>query len=410
MSPSALTVVHDLQNAGYAAEVVGGCVRDLLLGYVPKDFDVVTDAEPDEVRTIFRRARVIGRRFRLVHVRVGRDVVEVSTYRAAPKRGSAGFEAHAEQGRILRDNVFGTRDDDARRRDFSINALYYDPVENVVIDYVDGFSDLQRHLLRVIGDPIRRFEEDPVRMLRAVRFAVRLNLRMERRIESVLPDLAGLLVHVPPARLFDEVLKIFHGGHGYAAYEQLQRFGLLAELFPESVRAHTKVDLDPDHGLVSLALRNTDHRLAGGQPVIPAFLFAVMLWRAVCLEADRNQQRDMAPVQSLHRAIGTVIGRQQQRVTISRRVATTMFDMWNLQHWLLERRPRLVPKTLAHKRFRAAYDFLMLRISAGEATVEVGTWWTRIQEVDGPTRRKMITELTVPQKRGRPRHRRRKTA
>ena len=174
MSPSALTVVHDLQNAGYAAEVVGGCVRDLLLGYVPKDFDVVTDAEPDEVRTIFRRARVIGRRFRLVHVRVGRDVVEVSTYRAAPKRGSAGFEAHAEQGRILRDNVFGTRDDDARRRDFSINALYYDPVENVVIDYVDGFSDLQRHLLRVIGDPIRRFEEDPVRMLRAVRFAVRL--------------------------------------------------------------------------------------------------------------------------------------------------------------------------------------------------------------------------------------------
>ena len=341
-------------------------MRDLLLGHEPKDFDVVTDAEPDEVRAIFRRARVIGRRFRLVHVRIGRDVIEVSTYRAPPKRGSVGFEAHAEQGRILRDNVFGTRDDDARRRDFSINALYYDPVENVLIDYVGGFSDLQGHLLRVIGDPKRRFEEDPVRMLRAVRFAVRLNLKMEKRMESVLPGLTGLLGHVPPARLFDEVVKIFHCGQGYAAYQKLKQLNLLGELFPESVRAHTKVDFDPDRGLVSLALRNTDRRLADGKPVISAFLFAVMLWRAVSLETDRNQKRGMAPVQSLHLSIGVVIGRQQQRVTISRRVATTMFDMWNLQRWLLERRARLVPKTLAHKRFRAAYDFLMLRISAGE--------------------------------------------
>ena len=181
-----------------------------------------------------------------------------------------------------------------------------------------------------------------------------------------------------------------------------KRLNLLGELFPESVRAHTKVDFDPDHGLVSLALRNTDRRLADGKPVIPAFLFAVMLWRAVSLETDRNQKRGMAPVQSLHLAIGAVIGRQQQRVTISRRVATTMFDMWNLQRWLLERRARLVPKTLAHKRFRAAYDFLMLRISAGEVPAEIGTWWTRIQEVDGPTRRKMIADLAGPQKQGRP--------
>ena len=404
-----MTVIHDLQDAGYAAEVVGGCVRDLLLGHEPKDFDVVTDAEPDEVRAIFRRARVIGRRFRLVHVRIGRDVVEVSTYRAPPKRGSVGFEAHAEQGRILRDNVFGTRDDDARRRDFSINALYYDPVENVLIDYVGGFSDLQGHLLRVIGDPKRRFEEDPVRMLRAVRFSVRLDLKMEKRMESVLPGLAGLLSHVPPARLFDEVLKIFHCGQGYAAYQKLERLNLLGELFPESVRVHTKVDFDPDRGLVSLALRNTDRRLADGKPVISAFLFAVMLWRAVSLETDRNQKRGMAPVQSLHLAIGVVIGRQQQRVTISRRVATTMFDMWNLQRWLLERRARLVPKTLAHKRFRAAYDFLMLRISAGEVPAEIGTWWTRIQEVEGPTRRQMIADLSGPQKQGRRRRRRRKS-
>ena len=404
-----MTVVHNLQDAGYAAEVVGGCVRDLLLGHEPKDFDVVTDAEPEEVRVIFRRARVIGRRFRLVHVRIGRDVVEVSTYRAPPKRGSVGFEAHAEQGRILRDNVFGTRDDDAKRRDFSINALYYDPVENVLIDYVGGFPDLQRQLLRVIGDPKRRFEEDPVRMLRAVRFAVRLDLKMEKRMESVLPGLTGLLGHVPPARLFDEVLKIFHCGQGYAAYQKLKRLNLLGELFPESVRAHTKVDFDPGHGLVSLALRNTDRRLADGKPVISAFLFAVMLWRAVSLETDRNQKRGRAPVQALHLAIGAVIGRQQQRVTISRRVATTMFDMWNLQRWLLERRPRLVPKTLAHKRFRAAYDFLVLRISAGEVSAEIGTWWTHIQEVDGPTRRKMIADLAAPQKQGRRRRRRRKS-
>lgn len=402
-----MTVVKELQTAGYAAEVVGGCVRDLLLGFEPKDFDVVTDAEPDDIRAIFRRSRVIGRRFRLVHVRVGRDLVEVSTYRASPETSDAGFDTHIEQGRILRDNVFGTREEDARRRDFSINALYYDPIENVLIDYVDGFSDLRRHLLRAIGDPRRRFEEDPVRMLRAVRFVARLGLNMEKGVESVLPASAKLLEDIPPARLFDEVLKVFHCGHGYEAYKQLHKFGLLAELFPESVRVYTKFDIDVDRGLVPLALRNTDRRLVSGKPVIAAFLFAVMLWRPVCLETDRNQKRGMAPVQSLHRAIGVVIGRQQQRVTIPRRVATTMFDIWNLQRWLLERRPRQVPKLLVHKRFRAAYDFLMLRVAAGEAPLEIGPWWTRIQVVDTPTQRKMIKELSQTKSRRRHRQRQR---
>ena len=393
VSDSALKVVVDLQNAGYAAEVVGGCVRDLLLGFEPKDFDVVTNARPDQVRKLFRRARVVGRRFRLVHIRIGRSLVEVSTYRAVPKRGVRGFEAHPEQGRILEDNVFGTRNDDASRRDFSINALYYDPVKDVLIDYLDGFSDVQQRFLRVIGEPLTRFKEDPVRMLRAVRFVARLDLKMDSRARAVMSDSAYLLRHVPAARLLDEVIKVFHCGRSHLAFRQLQGFGFLSEMFPQSARAHSDMDLDPHHGLITLASKNTDERLSNGRPVISAFLFAVILWRAVSLESERNLHLRVPPAESLHRAIRSVINNQQSRVMIPRRIVSTMSDIWNLQRWLQERRPRLIFTILSHRRFRAAYDLLILRILTGEVETEIGSWWTRIQEIDLETRKEMIGKL-----------------
>ena len=393
MSHGALTVIKGLQEAGYSAEVVGGCVRDLLLGYQPKDFDVVTDAEPEKIRVVFPRSRLIGRRFRLAHVRVGREVVEVSTYRGSSDRKSESFEAHTEHGRILIDNVFGTRDDDARRRDFSINALYYDPIEDVLIDYVGGFVDVESRLLRIIGNPERRFEEDPVRMLRAVRFAARLDLEIAEGICPLLQQMGYLLRYVPPARLFDETLKLFQHGYGTRAFEMLREFRLFAELFPDSSKVYSQLDLDSAYGLVLTGLRNTDKRFSDGKPIIAAFLYAVFLWRPVMLELDRNRSYGIPLAQSYHQGSSSVLGRQHKRTTIPRRVATVTADIWNLQRWLEERRPRLVLKILAHQRFRAAYDFLLMRIRAGEVETEIGTWWTRIQEVSGSQKKKMISDL-----------------
>ena len=231
VSSGARKVVHALCEAGFSAELVGGCVRDLLLEHVPKDFDVVTDARPEEVRQVFRRARLIGRRFRLAHVRMGREVVEVSTYRSLPTMAGGDYEVHGEHGRILRDNVFGNRDQDAMRRDFTVNALYYDPLKNEVIDYVDGFKDLQAGRLRMIGLAAERISEDPVRMLRAVRFQAKLGLVLDQEIEVLMPEMAYFLRHVPPARLFDEVLKMFHHGHALKVSTTCTVTGFLPSFF-----------------------------------------------------------------------------------------------------------------------------------------------------------------------------------
>lgn len=394
ISSGARKVIKALREAGYAAELVGGCVRDLLLGQTPKDFDVVTDALPEEVRQVFRRARLIGRRFRLAHVRMGREVIEVSTYRASSANSGQGGEViHGDYGRILRDNVFGTRDEDVLRRDFTANALYYDPVKNHVIDYVNGFEDIHQRRLRFIGEPAERLSEDPVRMLRAVRFKAKLGLTLGDQIEDLIRDNAFLLRHVPPARLFDEVLKMFHHGCAVSVFSALRELHLFAELFPQADRAFESIDVAPGVGLVWRALENTDRRVQVGKPVIAAFLFAALLWRAVRIQRDRYVQEGMPILPAIQRSATMVVGRENQRVAIPRRVSTVIFEIWELQDRLEARRPRTIARLLENKRFRAAYDFLVLRSQAGELDEALTQWWTKIQEVDPPEQQQMIKLL-----------------
>ena len=412
VSKGARQVVKSLAEAGYCADLVGGCVRDLLLDKRPKDFDVVTDASPEEVRQVFPRSRIVGRRFRIVHVRVGREVIEVSTYRAG-NEGEVEREDAAKNkfGRILRDNVFGTRDQDVYRRDFTVNALYFDINTNTVVDYVRGLDDIKAGRLRFIGDPITRINEDPVRMLRAVRFKAKLALSLDTELEDLCREHAQLIRHVPPARLFDEVLKLFHSGHGVETFWLLREFGLFAELFPEAARAYGEKDLDPNTGIVLKGLENTDLRISQRKPVIAAFLFACLFWRAVRVQCDRHEGKRRSHPQILQRTAFDVLGRETQRVMIPRRVSTVVIEIWDMQNRLESRRPRMIEKLLEHRRFRAAYDFLLLRSEAGELDPQLAEWWTDIQECDQPSRQKMIKELGgsgVPRKR-RKRPRRSKT-
>ena len=328
VSRSALQVVRTLQAADFSAEVVGGCVRGLLLGHAPKDFDVVTDAEPEEIRRLFRRARLIGRRFRLAHVRVGREIVEVSTYRATPDLSEDVTGMDNGNGQILRDNVFGNRDSDAQRRDFSINALYYDPVANALVDYAGGFEDLGAGVLQTIGDPIVRFREDPVRMLRAIRFVSRLSLRLEAATESALGSSAGLLSSVAPPRLFDESLKLFQNGHAESSFRLLREFAMLPELLADASHYDEMLDLDNQKGFVWLALRSTDKRVKTLKVVNPAFLYAVLLWRPLRFEAARLANASQAPLQSLQQAATLVFARLNERITVPRRMTSAMFDIW----------------------------------------------------------------------------------
>ena len=394
VSKGARQVVKSLADAGYCADLVGGCVRDLFLDKRPKDFDVVTNASPEEVRQVFPRSRIVGRRFRIVHVRAGREVIEVSTYRAG-NEDEAEREDSAKNkfGRILRDNVFGTRDQDVHRRDFTVNALYYDINTNTVVDYMRGLDDIEAGRLRFIGDPLTRINEDPVRMLRAVRFKAKLGLSLDSDLEDLCRNHARLIRHVPPARLFDEVLKLFHSGHGVEAFWLLREFGLFAELFPEAARSYGEKDLDPNTGIVLKGLHNTDLRISQRKPVIAAFLFACVFWRAVRLQCDQQEEKRRNHPQILQRAAFDVLGRETQRVMIPSRVRTVVVEIWDMQSRLETRRPRMIEKLLEHRRFRAAYDFLLLRSESGELDPRLATWWTDIQECDQPSRQKMIKEL-----------------
>ena len=394
VSKGARQVVKSLADAGYCADLVGGCVRDLFLDKRPKDFDVVTNASPEEVRQVCPRSRIVGRRFRIVHVRAGREVIEVSTYRAG-NQDEAEREDSAKNkfGRILRDNVFGTRDQDVHRRDFTVNALYYDINTNTVVDYMRGLDDIEAGRLRFIGDPLTRINEDPVRMLRAVRFKAKSGLSLDSDLEDLCRNHARLIRHVPPARLFDEVLKLFHSGHGVEAFWLLREFGLFAELFPEAARSYGEKDLDPNTGIVLKGLHNTDLRISQRKPVIAAFLFACVFWRAVRLQCDQQEEKRRNHPQILQRAAFDVLGRETQRVMIPRRVSTVVVEIWDMQSRLETRRPRMIGKLLEHRRFRAAYDFLLLRSESGELDPRLATWWTDIQECDQPSRQKMIKEL-----------------
>ena len=392
VSPAAVSIIRTLQDSGFQAEMVGGCVRDLLLGWSPKDFDVVTNATPDQIKKLFRRARVIGRRFQLVHVRIGREVIEVSTYRGSDTGRQEQRRGRAKE-KMAANNVFGRRDEDVLRRDFTINALYYDPVKEVVTDYVDGLGHIQERRLEIIGDPRQRFSEDPVRMLRAVRFKAKLNLRLDAKIEKLLPRMAGTLIAVSPPRLFEEIIKVLHNGYGAVGFQALDHYGLLRFLFPSATRHFNEQDLNKKNGLIPCALRNTDQRVADRKPVISPFLFSVLLWRQVQQAWHMKSGGNRSIFENLHRSADRVLEELHPTVRIPRRISAVMIEIWELQIRLEQRRPRTIKRLLSHRRFRAAYDFLLLRAGSGEVSDALADWWTKIQEMPPADVQRMIQGL-----------------
>jgi poly(A) polymerase len=397
VSSHALKVVSGLQKAGHEAYLVGGCVRDLILGYEPKDFDVATNAEPEQVRRLFSNCRLIGRRFRLAHVRFGREIIEVATYRAGAGEGAPEDDdlEHSESGRILRDNVYGTREQDALRRDFTINALYYDPATETVLDDVGGFCDLREGQIRVIGDPEQRYREDPVRMLRAMRFAAKLGLRVEEKSLTPIHALATLLGDVPPARMFEEILKLFHGGCALQVFELIRQHGLFRIVFPDTDAALEGSD-DVARQLIPRALKNTDDRINIGKHVNPAFVFAVLLWPLVQKQIERRADDGASYQECLRLAARDALSDHLRHSSIPKRFSTIMRDMWFLQPRLERRIPRTIFRLLESERFRAAYDFMCLRAAAGELPEELCQWWTQIQEQNEDGKRQMIAQLPKP--------------
>jgi poly(A) polymerase len=398
LSPAAAKVCAALREAGFSAYVVGGAVRDLLLGIAPKDFDVATDARPEQVKPLFRRALIIGRRFRLVHVLMGPETVEVSTFRAA----DTDTAEKDEHGRVLRDNVFGTIEEDARRRDFTVNALYFDPATEEVVDFHGGLADLKKRTLRVIGDPAARYREDPVRMLRAVRLASKLGLTLDGATRAPIREMAPLIERVPPARLFDEMLKLLLSGHASACLRQLRDVGLHQGLLPL-----LDVILEQPLGerFVTLALAQTDERVLGDRPVSPAFLFAALLWHEVLAAWKARQGRGERPMMALEHAMDEVLDTQCAKLAITRKLTATMREVWAMQPRFESRAGPRAYRVLEAPRFRMAYDFLALRAASGEVTADLEEWWRAFQGADGEARKAMLLPETGPRKR---RRRRRK--
>lgn len=402
ISPCALKVTQTLQQHDYAAFVVGGAVRDLMLERDPKDFDVATDATPEQVRELFRRSRIIGRRFRLVHVMCGREMVEVSTYRGEQADEDAAQRVADEHGRLLRDNVFGSQEQDATRRDFTVNALFYDPSSQAIWDYHGGVADLKKRQLRMIGDPERRYREDPVRMLRAARLSASLGLTIEPQTRKPIKTLAPLLANVPPARLFDEMLKLLLSGHAAECVQQLRRQGLHHGLLPM-----LDVILEQPLGerFVMAALRNTDARIRNGKPVSPAFLFAALLWHEVLSAWRELEGQGVNTVPALYQAMERVVQVQSEQLAIPRRYSTDMKEIWAMQPRFLQRGGRRPYRLLEHPRFRAGYDFLLLRCESGEVDADIGKWWTRFQDAGEHERGEMLVVEGEPAKRRRRRRR-----
>ncbi len=387
-------MLYRLKEAGYEGYLVGGCVRDLLLGREPKDFDVATNALPDQVAHLFRNCRLIGRRFRLAHVHFGRDIIEVATFRSAHVEDQDHDEAHSENGRILRDNVYGTTlEDDAWRRDFTVNALYYNIRDFSVVDCMSGMDDLRAGLLRLVGEPEQRYREDAVRMLRAVRFAAKLGFRIHPESEAPMTKLGHLLSEIPSARLFEEVLKLFMGGCAVQTFELLRHYRLFGHLFPDTEASLTRQREHFPLTLLTQALGNTDERIAQGKPVTPAFLFAALLWEPMRQLAEKKQAEGMNEIEAMQIAAESVVMRQVTRIALPKRFSVPMREIWALQYRLPQRAGKRALRLLAHPRFRAAYDFLLLRAAAGEEVQELADWWTHFQETDGSGQQTLLGTL-----------------
>lgn len=374
-------MLYRLREGGFGAYLVGGAVRDLLLGLHPKDFDVATDATPEQVKALFRNCRLIGRRFRLAHVVYGKEIIEVATFRANSDDGSGDREL--EDGRLVRDNVYGTIEDDAVRRDFTCNALYYAIEDFSVRDYVGGYEDVQARVMRLIGDPETRYREDPVRMLRAVRLAAKLDFTIEPATAAPIPLLAPLLGEAAPARLFEEMLKMFLSGHAVASFERLEAHGLLGALLPETAAALRSNRSGVLRRMVLQGLANTDARVAADEPVSPAFLFALLLWPAYCRALAGLQAQGMHAEEAQRRAADRVTLHQVQTIALPKRFSLPMQEIWLLQSRFSTRQRKRVFRLLSHPRFRAAFDFLVLRQAASDSHAADVEFWRQAQHSPG---------------------------
>jgi len=402
----ALKTTRTLREAGYAAFIVGGAVRDLLLGREPKDFDVATDATPDEVKRVFRRARLIGRRFQIVHVYCGADLIEVTTFRAAtPQAEDDEDESRvtAEDGMLLRDNVFGNQEEDAARRDFTVNALYYDPEQQEVWDWHGGFDDARKKVLRIIGDPAQRFREDPVRMLRAARFAAKLEFHIDPSTRAPIAELAPMLERIPASRLFDEMMKLLLSGHAERGVRQLRAEGLHHGILP---MLDTILD-DPDRQkFIHAALHDTDERVRHGHSASPAFMLACLLWFDMRTEWKHNQGTGQSAQPALYDAMDAVLDRQRDTLAFPRRFDGTIKEIWALQSRFEQRSGARPYRLLDHPRFRAGYDFLVIRARGGDTTAELSDWWTRFQDADSAEQARMLLPVQAGEVKRRRRRRR----
>lgn len=407
INANALKVLYRLRQAEYGSYLVGGCVRDILLGRHPKDFDVATNAHPEQVRQLFDNCRLIGRRFRLAHVLYGRDIIEVATFRGYADADDPNHDT--ENGRILSDNVYGTIEQDVWRRDFTVNALYYNIADFSLIDYVGGLADLKKRVIRLIGEPVQRYREDPVRMLRAVRFAAKLGFEIEHETSAPIHEMGYLLEDVPPARLFDETLKLFHTGHAVESFRLLRQYGLLKYLFPALEQAIAGGSYPYALEFVQQALANTDLRIQQDKSVTPAFLFAAFLWPPLLQAIGYRQDSTALHPMELQRESVALLARQCRNITIPRRFTAVMREIWLLQSRLQRNTGKRALVLLAHPRFRAAYDFLCLRAEAGEGVREYAQWWTEIQQKAPEERQHMVNASSAAHpgsRRRRPRRRR----
>jgi poly(A) polymerase len=385
LSPNAVKVCDVLQDAGFEAYIVGGGVRDCILGIEPKDFDVATNATPEQVKSEFRRAMIIGRRFRLVHVTFGREIIETSTFRAMQTNALTD-----EHGRVLRDNEFGSMQEDATRRDFSVNALYYNPRTDEVVDYHGGVNDIQKKVLRMIGDPATRYREDPVRMMRAVRFAAKLGFEIDAPTAEPIAQMADLLSNVPAARLFDETIKLLTSGHALACIQRLRSMDLHRGLLPL-----LDVVLEQPEGerFVTQALSNTDERIRQDKSISPSFLFATLLWTQVRIRWERALEKGEHVIPALHEAIDHVLEKQGEQLAIQRRYQADMREIWVMQPRFDKRGGQQPYRLLEHLRFRAGYDFMLLRCQTDELDKNFGQWWSDFVDGDATARHDLVQDL-----------------
>ena len=383
----ALKVTRTLTENGHAAFVVGGAVRDLLLGHEPKDFDIATNATPEQIRVLFRRSRVIGRRFQIVHVYCGKDTIEVTTFRAHDPDGEDDKRVTADDGVILRDNVFGGQEDDAARRDFTVNALYYDPIKQEVWDYHGGVEDARKQVLRMIGDPTTRFREDPVRMLRATRFAAKLEFHIAPETRAPIPQLASMLERIPSARLYDEMIKLLLSGHAERGVRQLRAEGLHHGVLPMLDRI---LDDSTRQNFLHAALHDTDRRIRNGQSASPAFMLACLLWFDMRAEWEAIQASGEPVQPALHLAMDNTLETQRQALAFPRRLDGLIKEIWALQPRFEQRSGARPFRLLSHPRFRAGYDFLLLRAQSQDVPEELADWWTRFQDASEETRGEML--------------------